>query len=87
MRHIIREFLTRRFKVPMGKKRKTIREVELPPSEKLVWCFIFCITAIVTLSVVEVVHIAYLRSFNEPVMNLISGLVGAVTGILVGKKA
>ena len=85
MKRQVKEFLTKRVLIPVG-RRKTIREVELPPSEKLVWCFIFCITALITLTIIEVVHIIYLGSFNEPVMNLISGLVGTIAGIMVGKK-
>lgn len=86
MRQLIREFLTRRVRIPVG-RRKTIREIELPPSDRVVYCFIFCIVAIIALSIVEVAHIIYLGSFNEPVFNLISGLVGVVSGIMVGKKA
>lgn len=86
MKRMIREFLTRRVQFPVG-KRKTIREIELPPSEDLIYCFIFCIVGIAVLSIVEVVHIIYLGSFNESVYTLISTLVGAITGIIIGRKA
>ena len=68
-----------------GKAKKTER-IELPPSERLVYGIQFCFAALAVLTVIEVAHIAVLRSFNSEVFSAITGLVGTVVGVFISKR-
>ena len=81
----IRRALTRRItrKSPRGKRVVIVLE----PNEKLVYAVKFAISIILCLSGLEVAHMAFLGSWNSEVFAGITGLIGTVTGILVGQKA
>jgi hypothetical protein len=59
----------------------------LEPNEKLVYAVKFAISIILCLSGLEVAHMAFLGSWSSEVFAGITGLIGTVTGILVGQKA
>lgn len=61
--------------------------IVLESNEKLVYAVKFAISIILCLSGLEVAHMAFLGSWSSEVFAGITGLIGTVTGILVGQKA
>ncbi|MDH5440571.1 MAG: hypothetical protein OEZ48_01330 [Candidatus Bathyarchaeota archaeon] len=85
MKEWIRKALTKTVWTKHGKRRELKLSRE-PPSERLVMITEFSIAAIVALTVIEVVHIFVLRSWNSEVFAAITGLIGSITGLFVGAK-
>jgi hypothetical protein len=81
----IRRLLTKRVLMHAGSSRK-LRVEEIPPSERLVLLFKFSLIAVCALTALEVAHLAFLGSWNSEIFAAITGLVGTVTGIIVGAK-
>jgi hypothetical protein len=75
----IRRALTRR-RVQRGKM------VSEEPNEQLVYMVKFAIAMLACLSAVEIAHIALMGAWNSEVFSAITGLVGTVMGIFVGKR-
>jgi hypothetical protein len=82
----LRRLLTRRVRIQDARGKKT-REVVLEPDEKLVYGVRFAIAAIACLSAMEVASMAFMHTWNSEVFASVTGLVGLVTGILVGSKS
>jgi hypothetical protein len=61
--------------------------IEIPPSEKLVLGVKFAIAITICLSAVEVAHMAFLGTWSSEVFAAISGLIGTVSGVLIGQRA
>jgi hypothetical protein len=57
------------------------------PNEKLVYAVKFAIGMTACLTVIEVAHLFALHSWNSEVFAAIMGLVGTVTGILIGQQS
>jgi len=77
----VKRVLTRR----VHSKGKKV--IVLEPNEKLVYAVKFAICIIVCLSGLEVAHMAFMRSWNSEIFAGISGLIGTVTGIILGTKS
>lgn len=82
----IRRLLTKKVVRQIG-KRRTIRVEDEEPEEKLVLITQFSIVVIVVLGAVEIVHLVVLGCWNSEVFTGIMGLIGTVTGIIIGRKA
>lgn len=80
MRNPIRKALTRRIRL----KRRTI---ELEPSQNLVYGISFAIIALLSLAVLEAVHMIVLLSFSNEIFAAISLVVGTILGVFFGEKA
>ena len=63
------------------------RAVVEEPDERLVLGVEFAIAMTLCLSGLEVVHIAFLGSWNSEIFAAITCLTGTVIGLFVGKKA
>jgi hypothetical protein len=61
--------------------------IVLEPDEKLVYAVKFSLGMTACLSALEVASMAFLGKWNNEVFAGITGLIGTVTGILVGQKA
>ncbi|MCW3981733.1 MAG: hypothetical protein NWE81_01255 [Candidatus Bathyarchaeota archaeon] len=85
MRDWIRRRFTKTVYVQKGPGKK-LERVEVPPSERFVYLMLFSIAALIIFAVIEALHIIFLRSFNESIFNAINGLVGTITGLIIGKK-
>ena len=75
----VKRALTRRTRTRRG-------VVEEPPSEALELTVKFCIVATLALTALEVAHMALLHSFNHAVFAAIQLIIGAVVGIVVGRR-
>jgi hypothetical protein len=65
---------------------KTVKEVEVPPSERLVLGVKFSIAFTFSLTALEIAHLALLGTWNSEVFAAITGLAGTITGILISQK-
>jgi uncharacterized membrane protein YjjP (DUF1212 family) len=61
--------------------------VETEPNPKLVLLFKFSICMVGALSALEIAHLAFLGSWSSEVFAAITGLIGTVTGVLIGRHA
>ena len=57
------------------------------PNEKLVWGVKFAIGMTVCLSGLQVAHLVILGSWSSEIFSTITGLVGTVSGVLIGSHA
>jgi hypothetical protein len=80
MKNPIREALTKTIQV----KR---RQVEVPPSQKLLYAVYFSLGMVGCLTALETVHLIVLGRWNPEIFTVISGLVGNITGIFLTQKA
>jgi len=86
MRASIRRALTRRRWIQNPPLKKLVH-LEEPPSERLVLAVQFCMMAAAALTAIEVVSVVFLRTWNAEVFAAITGLIGTVTGVLLGHGA
>jgi len=85
MSKFLKKALTKKITRKGARGREEI--IEIPPSEKLVLGVKFAIAMTVCLSAVEVAHMAFLGTWSSEVFAVISGLIGAVSGVLIGQRA
>jgi len=79
MRNAIRRALTKTVRV---KKR----DIELPPSEHVVWMVTFASVSLIGLTVLEVLHMIYFHAWNSEIFSAIIGLIGTITGIFISQR-
>jgi hypothetical protein len=70
-----------------GSRGKKTEIIVVQPNEKLVYAVKFAIGMTVCLSALEIAHMAFLGTWNSEVFAGITGLIGTVSGILIGQKA
>jgi hypothetical protein len=81
----IRKALTKTVQRKGSRGREQIIVVQ--PNEKLVYAVKFAIGMTVCLSALEIAHMAFLGTWSSEVFAGITGLIGTVSGILIGQKA
>ena len=81
MKNPLRKALTKTIQIKRG------RQVEVPPSEKLLYAVYFSLGMVACLTALEAVHLIVLGKWNSEIFTVISGLVGNVTGIFLTQKA
>ena len=81
MKNPLRKALTKTIQIKRG------RQVEVPPSEKLLYAVYFSLGMVACLTVLEAVHLIVLGKWNSEIFTVISGLVGNITGIFLTQKA
>lgn len=85
----MKDWIRRRFTETIYMQKgpgKKIGRVDIPPSKRFVYVLVFSFSVLVSLTVIEALHIVFLGSFNDTVFNAINGLVGTIMGLIVGKK-
>ena len=87
MRGWIRRLLTKQ-RIWKSEDRKTreVRVQEELPSERIVLVVQFAMVVLVILSAIEIVNIVVLKVWNAEVFAAITGLIGTITGVIIGKK-
>jgi hypothetical protein len=78
----VKKALTRTL-TPKGSRRGTPVLVE--PNPKLVLLVKFAIGMTLCLSGLEVAYMAFMRTWNTEIFATITGLIGTVSGVLIGK--
>jgi len=81
----VRKALTKTVQRKGSRGREQI--VVVQPNEKLVYAVKFAIGMTVCLSALEIAHMAFLGTWSSEVFAGITGLIGTVSGILIGQKA
>ena len=81
MRDPIKRALTRRISVK-GRRR----QIELEPSEKLVYGMYFATASLCTLTLLEVTYLVVLHTFSSEIFSAITGLIGTIVGVLLTSK-
>lgn len=66
---------------------RRVKGRSVPPARRLVYTVYFSLGVIALLSGLETAHMAFLRSWNSEVFAAMTGLVGTVTGVLIGQHA
>ncbi len=68
---------------------KTTREPTAitEPNPKLVYAVKFAIAITLSLTALEITHIAFLHTWNSEIFSAITGLTGTITGIFLTQKA
>jgi len=77
----LRKALTKIIQIKRG------RQVEVPPSERLLYAVYFSLGMVACLTVLEAVHLIVLGEWNPEIFTVIAGLVGNITGIFLTQKA
>jgi hypothetical protein len=85
MRDWIKRALTKTIE-RKGSRGKT-EVIVVQPNEKLVLGVKFAIGMTVCLSALEIGHMAFLGAWNSEVFAAITGLIGTVSGVLIGQRA
>lgn len=70
-----------------GSRGKKTEIIIVQPNEKLVYAVKFAISMTVCLSALEIAHMAFLGTWNSEVFAGITGLIGTVSGVLIGQHA
>ena len=81
MKNPLRKALTKTIQIKRG------RQVEVPPSERLLYAVYFSLGMVACLTVLEAVHLIVLGEWNPEIFTVIAGLVGNITGIFLTQKA
>jgi hypothetical protein len=84
MRDWVKRALTRKL-TKRGKSREQVIVVE--PNERLVLLVKFAIGMTACLTVLEVANLAVLGKWSSEIFAAITGLIGTVTGVLIGHQA
>jgi len=84
MKDFVKKALTRTFAVK-GSRGKT-QHVEIPPNQKLVYGIYFAITALIGLIILQVAHMAFLRTWNTEIFAGITFIIGTILGAFFGQK-
>jgi hypothetical protein len=82
MTDLIKEALTARRHNPKARGRAA---VVVEPSPKLVLLVKFALIMTALLCGLQVAHLAFLHYWNSEIFAGISGLIGTVTGVLIGR--
>lgn len=80
----LRKALTK--KVTHKGRRGKEQIIIIPPGERLVYGVKFAMAMTVCLSAIEIAHIAFLGEWNSEIFAAITGLIGTVSGVLIGQK-
>lgn len=81
----VKKALTRKIqrKGPRGRQE----EFFITPRDELVYGVKFAIGMTVCLSAMEIAHLGFLHAWNDELFVTITGLIGLVTGVLIGHHA
>jgi len=58
----------------------------VPPSQRLLYAVYVSITMLAALTLLEAVHVAVLKAWNNEVFAVMCGLIGNITGIFLTQK-
>jgi len=81
----LRRALTKQVLVRLGSRKKPT-QIELEPSNSLLYGMYFAFIALTCLTILEATYILVLHSFSNEIFAAITGLMGTVLGIFIGQK-
>ena len=80
----LRKMLTRT--VSIRGPRGHVQEIEVPPSQKLLYGIYFAFVALITLATLEALHLLVVKSFNSEIFSAISLVIGTILGAFFSQK-
>lgn len=86
MRKLIEKVFSRTELRRKGRGRK-LEKVTVAPSERFVYVMMFCVVALVMLTILEVTHLVFVGVWNSEIFSAITTLIGAIIGAFIGAKA
>jgi len=67
--------------------RKKAKQIEIEPSDRLVYGMYFAIIALISLTILEATYMYVLRNFSNEIFAAISLVIGTILGAIFGQKA
>jgi hypothetical protein len=83
MKGRISKLLTKKVLVKSGEK---VKQIEVPPSQTLIYGVLTAVAALVLLTALEIAHMAFLGNFNIEIFATITLVVGTLLGTFFGQK-
>jgi len=80
MSNFFKKALTRTMRVSRN------REIQVPPSQRLLYAVYFSLGMTAILTILEIIHLTVLGTWNPEIFTVIAGLVGNITGIFLTQK-
>jgi len=85
MRNIIKQALARTVQVKVHKG--SVKQIEVPPSQKLLYGMYFAFAALIALTILEAIYIIIMHAFSSEIFAAISLVIGTIMGAFFGTKA
>jgi len=73
--------------VRIKSSRGQVRNIEVPPSQKLVLGIYFAVASLISLTALEITYIVVLKAFSSEVFAAVSLVIGTILGAVFGQKA
>jgi len=73
--------------VRVKSSRGQVRNIEVPPSQKLVLGIYFAVASLISLTALEITYIVVLKAFSSEVFAAVSLVIGTILGAVFGQKA
>jgi len=80
----IKKALTKTVSVKGARGKRLTIEIE--PSERLILGVKFTMAMVLCLTALEIAHMAFLGVWNSEIFAAITGLIGTVSGVLIGQR-
>ena len=87
MKNLLRRLFIKKIALPSGSSRKKIKHETVPPSERLIFGIIFAMVALAGLIALEIVHIVFLKTWNNEIFAAITSITGTILGVFISQKA
>ena len=84
MRNIVKEALARTVQVKVHKG--LLKQIEVAPSQKLLYGMYFAFAALIALTILEATYIIIIHAFSSEIFAAISLVIGTILGAFFGAK-
>lgn len=71
----------------MKEGRKRAKQIQIEPSDRLVYGVYFAVAALVSLTILEATYMYVLRNFSSEIFAAITLVIGTILGAFFGQKA
>jgi uncharacterized protein YqgC (DUF456 family) len=79
--------LAKKITVPCESNRKKVKHVIVPPNEHLIIGIIFAIMALIVLTILEIAHLVFLKTWNSEIFAALTSIIGTILGVFISQKA
>ncbi|MGQ9565141.1 MAG: hypothetical protein ACUVT5_01150 [Candidatus Bathyarchaeales archaeon] len=86
MKQLVRKLFARKVAIVSEKENKKIKYTTVPPSERLITGIIFAIAALTGLIILEIAHLAFLKTWNSEIFAAITSIIGTILGVFITQK-
>jgi len=82
----LKKALTKKITIKTTAKQKP-KTITIQPNQKLVYGIKFSIIMTLSLTLLQIAHMALLGKWNSEIFSAITALTGTITGIIISQKA